>query len=234
VRHRTLLSFAAAIWLTTSPAAAEVRLAIRDGRVSLTATGATLSQILAEWEKIGQTKIFNAELVPGDPLTLQLTDVPEEQALAVLLRSISGYVAAPRRTPLADTSRFDRIMVMPARARPRVPAPRPQPGQTAPAFDPPFQPPPDFDMDDLDDPDDDTPVRVVPPPNNYRGPVFNTFPPPLPQDEPRQEPPPSPTAPPSRPGYVTQPTMPPGVAVPGMVPTPPQQDQPGTTQQPGS
>src|SRR5947199_273211 len=104
------LAFAVA---ASSTASADVRLTIQDGRVSLVAKDATLRQILAEWARVGQTKIVNAERVPGGPVTLQLTNVPEEQALATLLRSLTGYVAAPRPTDAGNLSQFDRIVVVP-------------------------------------------------------------------------------------------------------------------------
>src|SRR5436305_12131370 len=112
------LAFSAVICLCiTAAASAEVRLTIQDGRVSLTAKDATLRQILAEWARVGQTKIVNGERVPGGPVTLQLTNVPEEQALDTLLRSLTGYVAAPRATTAANLSRYDRIVVMPTIAQ---------------------------------------------------------------------------------------------------------------------
>ena len=69
---------------------------MHDGRVSIVAKDATLRQILAEWAKVGQTKILNGDRVPGGPLTLQLNNVPEAQALDTLLRTVSGYLASPR------------------------------------------------------------------------------------------------------------------------------------------
>src|SRR5437867_6021949 len=108
--------------LTAAPASAEIRLTINDGRVTLLARDATLRQILAEWARVGQTKIVNAERVPGGPVTLQLTNVPEQQALDTLLRSLAGYVAAPRPTTAANLSVFDRIVVMPTLAAPAAAA----------------------------------------------------------------------------------------------------------------
>jgi hypothetical protein len=39
---------------------AEVQLSIQDGRVKLVARDATVREILAEWARVGQTKIINA------------------------------------------------------------------------------------------------------------------------------------------------------------------------------
>src|SRR5947208_2417527 len=99
--------------LSSSPARAEVHLTIQNGRVTLIAKDATLRQILTEWARVGQTRIVNGERVPGGALTLQLTDVPELQALDILLRSLSGYVAAPRAAAVANASQFDRILIIP-------------------------------------------------------------------------------------------------------------------------
>ena len=63
---------------------------MHDGRVTVVAKDATVRQILTEWARVGQTKIVNVERIPGGPISIELTDVPEAQALDVLLRSVSG------------------------------------------------------------------------------------------------------------------------------------------------
>src|SRR3984893_13447435 len=162
------LTLTASLTVVTQ-AHAEVHLTIRDGRVTLNAAGATVPDIVAEWAKIGQTKIVNAERIAGGPLTLQLTDVPEEQALDVILRSVSGYVAAPRPIVNAGASRFDRILIMPPSTPPRAVAGVPQP----PSF-----PLPQFpNQGQLPGDDEDGPRNGTP---NPRGPIFNTFPQPMP------------------------------------------------------
>src|SRR5215471_8648550 len=96
--RRTFALAALIALISVAPARAEVQLTIHNGRVSLTATNATVRQILDEWAKVGQTRIVNIERVVGAPVTVELKDVPEEQALEVILRSLSGYVDAPPRT----------------------------------------------------------------------------------------------------------------------------------------
>jgi len=98
--------------------AGELSLTIRDGRVSLVARDVTVRQILAEWARVGQTRIVNLERVPGGPVTLEFRDLPESQALSVILRSLAGFMAAPRAEPEATLSRYDRIIVMPTLATP--------------------------------------------------------------------------------------------------------------------
>jgi hypothetical protein len=185
---------------------------MQDGRVTLNAAGATVREILAAWAKVGQTRIVNAERVSGGPVTLHLQDIPEEQALEIILRSVSGYLAAPRADAIANASRYDRIFVMPTSTPPRTP-PAPQPAFTQPQFNPAIQQPPPFNEDD----DDQTPNPAAP---GQRGPVF-TFPqpgvapPPIPMGTPPSMPPPVRPAP--SPGRA-----PSGTAVPGMIVEPPQ------------
>src|SRR5713226_8376790 len=82
--------------LLASPARADIALTIDNGRVTLVAKDATIPQILAEWARVGQTRIVNAERLTGPPVTLELNGVPEETALGILLRSASGYLLGLR------------------------------------------------------------------------------------------------------------------------------------------
>jgi len=235
----TVALFLAAV----STASADVRLTMQDGKVSIVAKDATVRQILTEWARVGQTKIVNMDRIPGGPITLELNNVPEAQALDVLLRSLSGYITAPRAADAANLSKFDRIIIMPTMA-----ATRPTPSNTAPP--PVFNQTPQFSNQIAagdDEPDDQrpTPGTVVAP---NRGPVFNTFPQPQvvnpqtgqPASFPGQQPvvngAQAPAAQTPQPTFGATPTAPyGGVAVPGMVaPPPPGQLQPGQTAQPGT
>lgn len=233
----TLAVGALIILSSTSAALAEVRITIQQGRVTVVAQDATVRQILAEWARVGQTNVVNVDRIPGGPLTLELTDVPEQQALDILLRAVSGYLAAPRAVPVANASVFDRIVVMPtsvAAAAPlgAQPPPSAQSGAQSPR--------PLFD----DDQDDDRPLPPVP--GQGRPPIFSIPPPPIangpngPMNIPAMigpsgqqvfpPPPAGPGGPPptaARPGAPTTPT-PVGTAAPGMaMPTPaPQPGQP--------
>jgi hypothetical protein len=168
------LSLLAAFSLgAASTASADVQLTMQNGRVSVVAKDATVRQILTEWARVGHTKIVNVERIPGGPMTIELHNVTESQALEILLRAMSGYIAAPRpveASNAANLSRFDRIIVMPtlASARPAV-ASTPPPvyqQQAAPQF---MQQPQPAD----DDADEQAAPNVTVP---QRGPVFNTFP----------------------------------------------------------
>jgi hypothetical protein len=222
-----------AVFAAGSTAVADVRLTLNSGRVTVVAKDATVRQILAEWARVGQTKIINAERIPGGPINLELTDVPEQQALEVLLSAISGYVAAPRTPDTASSSVFDRIIVMPTTVAPpaaAASAPPPPAFTPAPAFAPPVP---------ADDQDDDRPTQPGGAPN--RAPVF-VFPQPQvpnqqvptpgvvvspPQQVPQPFQPtgtgaPSPNVVYPGPVPVTGASTPTGVAVPGMVVPAPQ------------
>jgi hypothetical protein len=92
--------------------AAGLKLTIREGRVSLDAQDVTLRQILTEWARVGKTRILNLERVNSGPVTLKFDNLPEDQALEIILRTLPGYWAAPRPALMADASRYDRIGLM--------------------------------------------------------------------------------------------------------------------------
>jgi len=94
-----------------------------DGRVRLVATNVPISRIVSEWARLGNTTILHGERIPGTPVTLQLVDVYEQEALRVLLRSTSGYLVAARKEPLPGASVFDRILILPAGGSGASPAP---------------------------------------------------------------------------------------------------------------
>jgi len=93
-------------------AAGELRLTMANGRVTLVAHDVTVREILAEWARVGQARIVNGEKISGTPVTLELEDVPEAQALDTVLRSAAGYVMVPRVAGNPGVSRYDRIMIL--------------------------------------------------------------------------------------------------------------------------
>jgi hypothetical protein len=113
-----------------------VQLSLRDGRVSLVATNATPAQIFEAWSRAGGIVVVNAERMASTPITLQLENVPEEQALDIILRPVSGYLARRRVAgELMSASVFDRIVILatPAGPRPAITPPAPAaPGQSRP------------------------------------------------------------------------------------------------------
>lgn len=105
------------------PAEAQLSLQISNGRVTLDANNVPARQILSEWARIGGTKIVGGDKVIGAPLTLRLVDMPEKQALEIILRNVAGFMAAPRQASAAPgASAYDRILIM---ATSSVPPPPP-------------------------------------------------------------------------------------------------------------
>jgi len=236
--RRTILTVALAV-LIAMPAFAQqpLKLSFQNGRVSVDATSVPVRTILTEWGKIGGTKVVGAERITGAPLTVKLVNVPEAQALETILRSVAGYMAAPRTAATSGPSIYDRILVMATSSAPAtVNAARPAPA--APGafagtqrFIPPRlqQRPEQQEQDEPAEPDDNPPSPPVftfpqPGPNGFNQPGQFT-------NAPGVAPPQTITINPAQtsPG---QPSFPLGVAQPGMmVPAPQPAQQPG--QQPG-
>jgi hypothetical protein len=146
---RGLLFAAITAGVASSPAfAGELTITMAEGRVTVIAQDVPLRQILAEWARVGNTKMVHAEKLTGGPLTLQLVDMPEKEALDILLRSAAGYLTAPRPTPVAGASLYDRVIIL-ATSKPPASVVSPAPPPFArPAMPQPLpQPPPDDDGD---------------------------------------------------------------------------------------
>jgi hypothetical protein len=184
-------------------AAGELKLTIQNGLVTLIAEDVPLATIMAEWARVGQTRIVNGDKLLT-PVSLHLVDTPERKALDILLRTASGYMAAERPTPLASASVFDRIMILPTSRPPANSGPVAMP---APTFTPrpvPTTPLPDMDDDVPPPPGMNNPANVLPPgsvpggaPAQPQGPLTAPRPGPLPQAAPPQ---PVPFGPPKPPG----------------------------------
>jgi hypothetical protein len=119
--RRILLTLAMSCMLAAPAAAQQLTLTFNNGLVTVDAASVPVRTILNEWAKRGGTKVVGAERVSGAPLTVKLIDVPESQALEVLLRSVAGYMAAPRNSG-EGASIYDRILVMATSSAPAPPA----------------------------------------------------------------------------------------------------------------
>jgi hypothetical protein len=96
-----------------SAQAQQLTLQIDSGRVTLDAVDVPARQILAEWARIGGTKVVGADKITGAPLTLKFVDMPERQALDIILRNVAGFMAAPRQaSAVPGASAYDRILIM--------------------------------------------------------------------------------------------------------------------------
>ncbi len=226
---RFLVAAAALVALLPASASADVSLQLRDGRVTLVARRASLQQVLGEWARQGHTRIVNLERLGGPALTLQLTDVPEQKALAILLRSAAGYIAAPRPVAMAGASMYDRILILPTStaAMAAPPAARPRI-----AVAPPIMPDPtELANGEGEDPNaaEESPQ---PDPQQHQPPVF-TPPNAQPPAQDQQDDSEPQTEQPATPGVLATPGITPGTApgqfttpTPGVLPPPPAAPQP--------
>jgi len=150
----TLLGAAAA-----PAAASDLQVTVKDGRVTIVADNVPVRRILEDWARVGQIRIINLDKLTGPPVTLRLENVPERDALGVLLRSAAGYLAAPRTTDVPGVSRFDRILILAtSRAPAASSASAPSGGQAPQPLVP--QPP----ADDPNEPDEGGELLPSPPP----------------------------------------------------------------------
>jgi hypothetical protein len=171
MRHTILIT--ALSFLVAAPAAAQqLKVSFDNGLVSVDANAVPVRQILNEWAKQGGTKVVGVERITGAPLTIKLIDVPESRALEVILRSVAGYMAAPRASG-TGASMYDRILVMATSAAPAAaaaaasPAARPTPPNQGMNGTQRFVPPRQQQAEDEDREEED--------PNPPNPPVF-TFP----------------------------------------------------------
>jgi hypothetical protein len=162
MKVRILLAVALVSASALPAAAQSVKVAFHGGKVDLSAENASVRSILAEWARVGGTRLVNAERLAGAPVTVEFKDAYERQVLEALLRGVSGYIVGPRLaggTPAS--SGFDRIVILatsnaPSNAsRPNNPVPfasrppGPQPLRRLPTGD-----------DDQETPADDAPVAI--------------------------------------------------------------------------
>lgn len=108
----------------TQPLRADgVEISLGDGRVTLVATDAPLTDVLAAWSRVGRTRFVGVDRLDNRPVTLYLVDAVEADALRLLLRSVPGYVAAPRPATVPGASAYDRVLLLTARRPPGLAAP---------------------------------------------------------------------------------------------------------------
>lgn len=111
---------AAPSWASAQTAASSraLEISFQNGLVTLVARGVTVPEIMAEWARKGGSRITNAEKIVGGPVNYEFTNVPETVVLQSVLRSASGYIAAPRRLGgPTGASTIEQVMIV-ATSRP--------------------------------------------------------------------------------------------------------------------
>lgn len=158
---KKLISFVvvtACLATASAATAGELKLSIANGRATLVATDVPAREILAEWARIGQTRIVNGDRIVGPNLTLQMVDRPEREVLDAVLRAVAGYVAAPRNAAVATLSVYDRILILPTS---QAPAYNPA-AMSSPTFQRPQMPVPMPEDDPVNHPNAPMPGQGVP------------------------------------------------------------------------
>lgn len=147
---RCLMLAAAATGIASLATAGELTVKIADGRATVIAREVPLRQVLAEWARVGNTKVVNGEKLQGGLVTLELVDIPEKDVLDILLRSAAGYMAATRPDSMAGASQYDRVIILATSRAPAATVGAPPQPFNRPVIQQVPQPPPDDD-DDVDD-----------------------------------------------------------------------------------
>lgn len=116
---RTILVSSAVLGLLVAADAAAQKLSLRidKGLVTLDADNVTVDEVLARWvDTTGLNLISKSGQGSDIPVSLHLEGVPERQALAMVLRDLSGYIMGERRDPLTGIVTIDRLMILPQSA----------------------------------------------------------------------------------------------------------------------
>lgn len=100
--------------LSRSATAQSLSLRLDDGAVTLHAANVTVDEILARWSKTTGLTVVSQNGHGSDiPVTLDLSGVPERDALRLVLRDLSGYIMGEKRDPLTGAVRIDRLVILP-------------------------------------------------------------------------------------------------------------------------
>ena len=92
----------------------DLELSFSSGRVTIIATNVPIEKILTKWTRVGGTAFMDANAIEDQPVTLTLRNVPESEALRVLLRAVTGYVVTPWSGKKIGLSSFRRVLIMTA------------------------------------------------------------------------------------------------------------------------
>src|SRR5258706_15195970 len=96
----------------------DLRLQFHAGLVDLSAHAVSVAEILARWSEVGGITVVNGNQVQSGPMTIDLVNTPEREALSVILRGVPGYLLAEGNDPNLARSVIGRIVLLPTRTTP--------------------------------------------------------------------------------------------------------------------
>jgi hypothetical protein len=103
------------------PRQTAIRLEFAGTVVTVVADHARAADVLTEWARVGHTEVIGADLLSDRTITLNLTRVDEQDALAEIVGAGFGFIGPLKEKPATGTSRFSQIIVSAAKPG-RVPA----------------------------------------------------------------------------------------------------------------
>lgn len=101
------------------------------GRMTIVADSVALRTIIQEWARVGGVRLVNPQYVSLVPVSVDLRNLPEGEALEVLLRALPGYMLQQRSTESGGASVFEKLAVM---APPAAGTGRPEEWQSTPGL----------------------------------------------------------------------------------------------------
>jgi len=104
-----------------TPASTERKLELKfdgNGYATLVAQNVTVSEVFAEWARIGKTRVQNAEKLPGGLISVQFDNIEEQKLVDALVRQSkaqgAGWIVAARQADApAAPSRLEVISISP-------------------------------------------------------------------------------------------------------------------------
>jgi hypothetical protein len=80
--------------------------------MTIVADAVALRTVVQEWARVGGVRLVNPQHVSLAPVSILLQNVPEGEALKILLRSLPGYVLQKRSIESGGPSVFQQLAVM--------------------------------------------------------------------------------------------------------------------------
>jgi hypothetical protein len=101
---------------------AAVHITFNSGKVTVAAGDVLISEVLAEWARVGGTVITGMDRLPPAKVTVNLAEVDEQSAIDAVIGSAAGYVSKLRPGAPGESSLM-RLVIFPRTASDAAPAP---------------------------------------------------------------------------------------------------------------